>query len=172
MNNFLDLAKERYSVRKFTDKPIEKDKLEKILEAAKVAPTAKNLQPVKIYVIQSEEALEKINGLTRCIFGAKTVFLIAYDKEKEWHNPLEEGVKSGQEDASIVATHMMMEAADLGIGTCWVNFFPNTETAKAFGLSDNLVPVLLMPAGYADPDCKPSPRHTEYPEWDNMVEWL
>ena len=135
MNNFLDLAKERYSVRKFTDKPIEKDKLEKILEAAKVAPTAKNLQPVKIYVIQSEEALEKINSLTRCIFGAKTVFLIAYDKEKEWHNPLEEGVKSGQEDASIVATHMMMEAADLGIGTCWVNFFPNTETAKAFGQS-------------------------------------
>ena len=55
MNNFLDLAKERYSVRKFTDKPIEKDKLEKILEAAKVAPTAKNLQPVKIYVLQSEE---------------------------------------------------------------------------------------------------------------------
>lgn len=172
MNNFLDLAKERYSVRKFTDKPIEKDKLKKILEAAKVAPTAKNLQPVKIYVLQSEEALEKINSLTRCIFGAKTVFLIAYDKEKEWHNPLEEGVRSGQEDASIVATHMMMEAADLGIGTCWVNFFPNTETAKAFGLSDNLVPVLLMPAGYADPDCKPASRHTEYPEWDNMVEWL
>ena len=80
MNNFLNLAKERYSVRKFTDKPIEKDKLEKILEAAKVAPTAKNLQPVKIYVLQSEEALEKINSLTRCIFGAKTVFLIAYDK--------------------------------------------------------------------------------------------
>ena len=172
MNSFYELAAERYSVRKYSDKPIEEEKLNKILEVANLAPTAHNNQPQKIYVLQSEEALAKINELSPCIFGAKTVFLIAYDTEKEWVNTMEEGIRAGVEDASIVATHMMLEAWELGIGSCWVNMFPNTQTAKAFGLPENIKPVLLLPMGYPREDAHPASLHTKYPEKDTMVEYL
>lgn len=170
--SFLELAKERYSVRSFSDKPIEKEKLDKIIEAAMAAPTACNNQPFKIYVIQSEKALEKINGLSRCIFGAKTVLLIAYDEEIAWKSPIEEGICAGQQDVSIAATHIMLEAWELGIGSCWVNLFPNTKTAEEFGLPKNIKPVLLMPIGYPSETAQPSARHTQYRDVSEIVEYL
>ena len=169
MKDFLQLATDRYSVRKFNDTKVEQEKIDKILEAAKVAPTALNYQPQKIYVLESEEAIEKINSLSKCIYGAKTVFMIAYDDDRDWNNELEEGSHSGQQDASIVATHMMLEAWDLGVASCWVNMFPNTKTAEAFGLPENIKPVLLLPIGYAAEDAKPAPFHTNYREMDDMV---
>ena len=99
---FMELAAQRYSVRKFSDAPVEPEKLSAVLEAGNVAPTAKNLQPQRIYVLSSAEALEKVDGLTRCRFGAPAVLLIAYDADEDWKNPLEEGIHAGQQDASIV----------------------------------------------------------------------
>ena len=99
--DFSELIKTRYSVRSFSDRKIEEDKLEKIIEAAKVAPTAKNMQPQKIYVLQSEEALKKINSVCRCIFGAPTVLLITSDTEEEWKNPFTNDYHTGDIDCSI-----------------------------------------------------------------------
>lgn len=155
---FLELANKRYSSRKYKDIPIEEEKLNKVLEAGRIAPTAKNNQPIQIYVLQSEEALNKIRTITRCAFNAPIVLMVAYDTEQEWNNPLEEGIHSGIEDCSIVATHMMLEATEIGLATCWVNVFPNTQTGKEFNLPKNIKPVLLMPIGY--PDDEPSERHT------------
>lgn len=73
--NFMELAKRRYSVRKFTDKQVEQEKLDAILAAGNIAPTAKNLQPQRIYVLQSTESLAKLDTLTHCRYGAKTVLL-------------------------------------------------------------------------------------------------
>ncbi len=165
---FLELAKQRYSVRNFTKDPISDAHMAKIREAAIVAPTGHNNQPVRVYILTSEGALEKVNAVSRCIFGAKTVLMIAYDNDKDWKNPLEEGVHSGQQDASIVATHIMMEVADLGIGTCWVNYFSNTELAKAFDLPENIIPVLLMPMGYPSDTAKPLAMHSAFPGADEM----
>ena len=170
--DFMNLAKERFSVRKFTDKPVEQEKLDVILEAGRVAPTAHNNQPQKIYVLQSEEALAKINSLCRCIFGAKTVLMITNDKNLEWQNPLEEGVYAGVEDVSIVATHMMLAAWEQGIGSCWVNYFAPTEIAKAFNLPANEQLVLLMPLGYAAEDEKPAPLHEASRDIKDMVQYL
>ena len=170
--DFMKLAKERFSVRKFTDKPVEQEKLDVILEAGRVAPTAHNNQPQKIYVLQSEEALAKINSLCRCIFGAKTVLMITNDKNLEWQNPLEEGVYAGVEDVSIVATHMMLAAWEQGIGSCWVNYFAPTEIAKAFNLPANEQLVLLMPLGYAAEDEKPAPLHEASRDIKDMVQYL
>ncbi len=172
MTSFLDLAKARFSSRQFTLKPVEREKLEKILEAGKVAPTAKNQQPQRIYVVQSEEGLKKLNRLTRCIYGATTILMIAYDETRAWQNPLEEGVHSGEVDVSIVATHMMMEAADLGLGSCWVGWFPPRETAREFNLPDTVHPVLLLPIGYTSEEFRPSPTHTQYREDKDMVEFI
>jgi len=157
---FLELAKERFAVRNYKEQQIEQEKLDKILEAAQVAPTAANYQAQRIYVLQSEEALAKIRSITRCAFNAPTVMMVGYDADEDWKNALEEGVHSGEQDASIVATHMMLEAWELGIGSCWVNVFPNTETAEKFGLPDNIKLVLLMPMGYPADNAVPSPKHS------------
>ena len=159
MKDFLELAKARFSVKRFADKPLEDDVLDKILTAGMVAPTAKNSQPQRVYVLKSAEALAKVRALTPCAFNAPVVLLIAYNKDEQWSNPLEAGIYSGVEDVSIVATHMMLAAFDLGVGSCWVNYFPNTETGRAFGLPDNEVPILLMPLGYAPEGAEPLPPH-------------
>lgn len=152
---FLELAKERYSVRSFSDREVEQEKLDKILEAGNAAPTAVNFQPQRIYVLRSEEALRKVNAVCKCIYGAKTVLLFACDERADWKNPQQAGVRSGQQDVSIVATHIMLEAWSLGIGSCWVNLFSNDELDSAFGLPENEKSVLLMPLGYAAADAKP-----------------
>ena len=169
---FMELAKARYSVRSFDPRPIEEEKLAKILEAGNIAPTAKNSQSQRIYVLRSEEALEKVRGLTKCHYGAPVVLLIAYDRDVQFKNPFEEGVSSGQQDASIVATHIMLEAWELGIGSCWVNLFAPTQTAKAFGLPENEVPVLLLPIGYPAEDAAPSERHALVRPLDETVKIL
>ena len=151
----LELAKARYSVRKFSEKPLEKEKLDRILEAGNAAPTAANYQPQRIYVLQSEDALAKVNTVCKCIYGAKTVLLFAYDANTDWKNPKQEGIHSGQQDVSIVATHIMMEAWELGIASCWVNAFSNAELKKAFDLPEYEQVMLLMPLGYAAENAKP-----------------
>lgn len=172
MEDFLTLAKERYSVRQYQNKIIEPEKMEKIMEAAKVAPTAANLQPVHIYVLKSEAALKKIREITPCAFNAPVVLMITYSESEQWKNGLEKGIASGQEDASIVATHIMMEAWDLGIGSCWVNAFPNSKAAEAFDVPADEKVVLLMPLGYADPKAVPSPKHEQYRPMSEVVREL
>ena len=106
--DFITLAKNRYSVRSYSEKQIERDKINKILEAAYIAPSAKNKQSARVYVVQSEEGIEKLRALTRCVYNAPTVMMIGYEESEQYVNEMEEGIVSGQQDASIVATHMML----------------------------------------------------------------
>ena len=160
-NSFMSLAQSRYAVRKYSSKPVEKEKVEAILEAGRIAPTAANLQPQRIYVIQSKEGLAKIDSLTSCRYGAPLVLLFAYDSDADWKNALEKGVHSGVEDVSIVATHCMLEATELGLGTVWVNVFPNSEMERIFDLPKSERSVLIMPVGYKAEDALPSKMHSE-----------
>lgn len=157
--DFKDLAVSRFSVRNFQDRPVSEEDMAVILRAANAAPTGNNFQPQRIYVAQSEEALAKINEQSRCVFGAKTVLVFAYNTDEEWKNPLEEGVHSGEQDVSIVATHVMLQAWEIGVGCCWVNYFANSKLEKALGLPANEKVVLIMPMGYPAPDAKPLPLH-------------
>ncbi len=170
--DFITLAKNRFSVRNYQDTPIEQEKLDKILEAAQVAPTAKNKQAARVYVLKSEEAVSKIRELTRCAYNAPVVMLIAYEESEQYYNEMEDGITSGQQDASIVATHMMLQAAELGIGSVWVDVFPNTKTAEVFGLPKSVKPVCLMPMGYAAEGVTPSPMHSSYRPLEEMVQEL
>ena len=156
-----NVLRKRFSVRKYKSDPICEAKLNTILEAGRIAPTAANRQCQRIYVLKSNESLEKIRSLTECAFNAPVVLMIGYDKNEQWENPMESGVTSGVQDASIVATHMMLKAWDLGIGSCWVNCFPPTETAKAFNIPDNIKIVLLLPLGYAEDHVRPAHLHSE-----------
>ncbi len=172
MKTFLELAGQRYSVRKFSGRPVEKEKLDVLLQAGHIAPTAKNIQPQRIYVIQSPGALARLAALTPCVFGAGTVLLFARNTDEEWKNPLEDGICAGTEDVSIVATHVMLAAADLGLGTCWVNYFPNSRLEAEFGLPKNERSVLLMPVGYAAEDSCPSPMHAKVRPLEETVRFL
>ncbi len=169
---FLELAKERYSVRKYKPQPVEREKLDRILEAAKVAPTGGNRQPFRIYVMQSPEALEKIRGLTKMTFNAPLVMMLTRVDAEMWKSPLDEGISAGEQDCAIVAAHMMMEAWEQGIGSCWVKYFPHALTAEAFALPEGEDPMLLMPMGYPADDAVPRDMHTIYRDMAELVKEL
>lgn len=166
--NFLELSKERYSVRKFSEKKVEREKLEKVLEAGRIAPTAVNNQPQKVYLIESDEAIEKLKSCTKCCFNAKTFLLVCYDKTKSWKRNYD-NEDGGTIDASIVGAHMMLEAVEQGLGTTWVGSFDPAKISEEFELDDDIVPVALFPIGYPAEDAEPSERHYIRKEIDEIV---
>ena len=149
---------------------IEDEKLSYILEAGRVSPTACNFQPQKIYVLKNAEMLEKLNTVCRFTFGAPVVLVICYDKDRDWKNKRMGGVGSGQTDAAIVATHMMLAAWEQGIGSCWVGAFSADKVSEVLSLPENLVVTALMPMGYPADDAEPLSLHTEYRELEDTVE--
>lgn len=155
---FLSLAAQRYSVRKFDPRPVPQEAVDKILSAARLAPTAHNNQPQEIIVVRSPEALALLRKCTECHYDAPLAFIISYDRDRVWKRSYD-GKNSGDVDASIVTDHMMMEAADLGLGSCWVMYFIPEAVRVEFGLPENLEPVAILLVGYADGE--PSPRHEE-----------
>ena len=156
---FTDVVKNRYACKKYDGTQISAVQLDAILEAGRLAPTAKNLQGQRIYVVQSAEGLAKIDALTPCRYGAPTVLVVAYDKNSVFVFP---GGKanSGEEDASIVATHMMLAATNAGVDSCWLNFFDPEAVAKALHLPENEQVLMLLDLGHAAPDAGPLPNHT------------
>ena len=156
---FKEVIRNRFSCRKYSAKAIEREKLDAVLEAGRLAPTAKNLQEQHIYVVQSEEALAKIDKVTPCRYGAPTVLVVAFDKNNVFTYP---GGKrdSGVEDASIVATHMILAAADEGLGSCWINYFEPEKMAEALGLPENEEVLMMLDLGYAADGVKPTPGHS------------
>ena len=166
---FLELAKARYSVRSFQDQPIREEDMNRILEAGLVAPTACNYQPQKIYIAKSKDAREKLASVCPCTFGAPVILVVGYDRTRDAKNKLMPGYTFGEIDATIVCTHMMLEAAELGIGSCWVGWFNAEQVAKALGLPENVTVSALLPMGYPADNAKPAPLHTQYRKLDDMV---
>lgn len=157
--DFLELARARYSCKKFDGRTVEKELLEKVLEAGRLAPTAKNNQPQHIYVLQSEEALAKADQLTPCRYGAPIVLAVAHDTTNTFHYPGDR-YESGAEDAAIVATHLVLGAKAVGLDTCWLNFFDPDKARELLGLPDNEEVTILIDLGYAAEDVRPLPNHT------------
>ena len=155
---FSDVIKNRYSCKKFSSEQIGKDKLDAILEAGRVAPTAKNLQEQHIYDVQSERELETIDKLTPCRYNAPTVLIVAYNKNNVF-TYLGDKRNSGIEDATIVATHLMLAAYNEGVDSCWINFFNPDELAKAFNLPEDEEILMLLDLGVADKTTTPLPNH-------------
>ena len=156
---FLELAKARYSTRKYKPQAVEKDKLAMILEAGRVAPTAANFQPQRVLVLQEKEGLEKI-GKMADVFGAPLVLLVCGDKNVAWERP-EDHKSFADIDASVVTTHMMMQAAAFGLGSVWIGIFDPAVIKQAFAFPSGLEPVSILAIGYADEEAASPERHTE-----------
>jgi len=140
---FKEVIRKRYSCKKYSTKQVEDEKLSAILEAGRLAPTAKNLQEQHVYVVQSAEALLKIDAATPCRYGAPTVLVVAFDKNNVFTYPGEKR-DSGIEDATIVATHMILAAADEGVDSCWLNFLDPEKLAESLGLPENEEILMVM----------------------------
>ena len=168
---FKEVVKNRYSCKKYSNKPVGEEKIRAILEAGRLAPTAKNLQEQHIYVLQSPEALAKVDAVTPCRYGAPAVLVVAFDKENVFTYP---GGKrdSGAEDATIVATHMILAAANEGVDSCWVNNFDPDRLAAELSLPENEALLMLMDLGYAAEGAGPLPNHGKRKELTETVSRL
>ena len=166
--DFMELALARYSVRKYKDTPIDEETLGLILESGRIAPTAGNRQPHRVMVVQSAEALAKIDACTRSRNGAPLALVVCYDRDACWVRPVD-GENSGQVDASIITTHMMLEAQYLGLGSLWVMHFDPTILIEQFALADNIVPVAILMLGYPTDDCAPTERHNDRMTIEQML---
>ena len=144
--------------------------LDKILRAGQLAPTAKNSQPQHIYVMQSEEALQLVDSLTPCRYGAPIVMAVTYDSTQCFAYPGDK-YNSGAEDASIVATHMMLAAKAEGVDSCWLNFFDPDKAAEAMKLPESETVVLLMDFGYAAEGVRPTPTHEKTKPMEELVSY-
>lgn len=155
---FKEVIQRRYSCKKYSGRQVEPEKLNAILAAGRLAPTAKNLQEQKVYVIQSPVLLAKVDAATPCRYGAPTVPVVAFDKNNVFTYP---GGKrdSGVEDASIVATHLILGAADEGVDSCWLNYFDPDKLAASLGLPENEEILMVLDLGYAADGAGPLPNH-------------
>lgn len=167
---FKDVIQNRYSCKDFSTQQIEKEKLMEILKAGRVAPTAKNLQEQKIYVVQSKEYLDKIDACTPCRYHAPTVLVVTYDKNNIFTYPGEKR-DSGVEDATIVATHLLLAAYNEGIDSCWINFFDPQKIAQELNLPENEEVVMMLDLGYGK-QSEPLPNHYLRKELDETVKYL
>ena len=170
--DFVELAKARYSVRSFKQNEIEEEKLMAVIEAGRVAPTARNFQPQKVYVVRSKEYREKLAGVCRFTFGAPVIIVVGYDRERDWKNRLMPPYSSGETDAAIVCTHMMLAAADMGIGSCWVGYFNADDIAKALELPENIQVTAMLPIGYPAEDSAPIDMHYAVRELEDTVSFI
>lgn len=168
---FSEVVKSRYSCKKFDGSAIDSHVLTEILEAGRVAPTAKNLQEAHIYVAQSADALAKIDSVTPCRYNAPVVLVIAFDKNNVYTYP---GGKyqSGIEDATIVTTHLVLAAKNAGVDSCWVNCFEVDKLAEALGLPENEQIIALIDLGYPAEGAGPLPNHSNRKELSEIVTYL
>ncbi len=167
--DFMQLAAERYSVRKFDSRPLDAADLDRILQAGHLAPTACNFQPQRILVIQGEDALEKVRR-AHPLFGAPCALLVCCDKTRSWKRDFD-GRDSGDIDAAIVTTHMMLQAAEIGVGSTWVMHFDPAILRDAFSLPEHIDPVALLPLGYPAEAAKPAHLHEKFRPAEEIVSY-
>ncbi|SDN82307.1 nitroreductase family protein [Acetanaerobacterium elongatum] len=157
--SFLELAKKRYSVRAYQAKKVEEEKVNAILEAGRVAPTACNYQPQRLVVVQSEEGLNKLSRAAN-IFGAPLVVIVCADTTKAWVRPTDKK-NHADIDATIVTDHMMHEATEQGLGSLWVCYFDAEMIKREFNLPKGVEPVNLLCMGYAEGTPLSADRHSK-----------
>jgi nitroreductase len=145
---FFELIKKRYSVRAYQSKPIEDGKLQKVLEAACIAPTADNRQPFRFIVIhtQGRESELRLIYNSEWFFKAPIVICACAVPDEAWTRI--DGKNYSDVDTTIAMDHLILAATDQGLGTCWVAAFDPSAAREVLGLSENEEPVAFTPLGY------------------------
>ena len=146
--DFLELVRKRYSVRAYKSTPVENDKLQQVLEAARMAPTATNRQPFQLVIIQTkgrEGELLRIYNQPWFVEAPVIICVCAIPSES-WVR--RDGKNYFDVDAAIVMDHLILAATDLGLGTCWIGAFNPQEAHKVLEIPDDMEPIAFTPLGY------------------------
>ncbi len=156
----LDLMKKRCSVRKFVDKPVETAKLEQVLEAGRIAPSACNRQPWRFVVVTDAELLKTVAAACAQDWPepAPAIIVACGDHRESWRRG--DGKDHLDVDVAIAVDHMSLAATDLGLGTCWVCWFDALALSADLGLAEHVEPVVLLPIGYPLAESAPD-RHSK-----------
>ncbi len=167
--NFKDIAKKRYSVRSYQSTPVEEKKLISILEAALLAPSAVNFQPWKFIVVNDPDLLIKLHGCYhRDWFKSAPICIVAIgDHDKGWRRPTDDKDYTDI-DVAIAIDHLMLAAAEAGLGTCWICHFNAEKCAEVFDLPSNLEPIAMIPVGYPSTETIPEKKRKTI---DQLVSW-
>ena len=169
--SFLELAKRRYSTRKYKDQPVEREKIIQVLEAARIAPSAVNFQPWQFIVVQEEELRKQIGATygRDWIFQAPVIIVICGDHQLAWRRA--DGKDHCDIDVAIAIDHMTLAAADIGLGTCWVCAFNSMQCSKLLGLPANLEAVALLPLGYPEDLVDINRHESKRKKLEEIVHW-
>ena len=164
--SFAELSRSRFSCRHFKKRAVETEKINAIIEAGRIAPSACNRHPSRVKVLDTPELLERAAACQPrfardgSIFGAPLIFLVCSVTEDAWVRPYDQMNSSGI-DTSIVCDQMMMQAEELGLGTCWVCHFKPEIAREQFNLPEGVYPYHMLVCGYptdkiADPETRES----------------
>lgn len=168
---FLKLAKERYSVRKYEDKMVEDEKIKQVVEAARIAPSACNLQPWHFIVVKDQEVKKELYTTYKgdWIKEAPVIIVACGDHDQSWKRS--DGKDHCDVDIAIAVDHMTLAAADLGLGTCWVCAFDAEECSKIFDLPEQIEPIVLLPLGYPADTGDPERHEEKRKDIKEIVYW-
>ncbi|MFH1651580.1 MAG: nitroreductase family protein [Chloroflexota bacterium] len=146
--NFLELAEKRYSSRAYKPDPVEDSKLRQVLEAVRLAPSAHNLQPIRLIVIKTKGREADIGRIYHrdWLQVAPIVICICIITSESWAR--KDGKLYGDVDAAIAIDHLTLAAADLGLGTCWIGSFDPEATREILKLPEGVEPIAFTPLGY------------------------
>ena len=169
--DFQALAAQRYSLRKYSDRPVEDEKLQLILQAAQSAPTAHNLQPQRIFVLRSAQALEKADACMDSHFHPPVILAVTYDAQCAWTRE-GDGKNHGEIDAALCAMQMMLQAAELGLGTTYVGMFSPEKLLASFPDMAGCTPIALLTLGYPAEGAHPARLHTQRKPLEDLVQYL
>ena len=166
-----ELMDKRYSVRDFSDKDVPDDVLREIICSVISAPSANNGQPYSIYVIKSDDAIERVRKVTPCAFNAPVVLLFCSKKSEAWVNPYNDWT-SEEMDLSIAATYAMLKASDLGLGSTWVCWFDPALMKSELKIREDETPCCILPLGYPGAHSTPSKTHFKRKTHEEVIRYI
>ena len=168
---FLELAKRRCSVRRFKKQQVEEEKLLKVLEAGRVAPSADNYQPLHFVVLREEKIKARVVSTysESWIKSAPVIIAVCGDHSLSWKR--EDGKDHLDIDAAIAADHMTLQAAELGLGTCWACWFDAMKCHSILKLPESYEAIALLPLGYPEKPCDPHRHDKRRKELRSLVSW-
>ncbi|MGC8823291.1 MAG: nitroreductase family protein [Bacteroidales bacterium] len=171
MTAFLELAKSRYSSRKYKTIPVERDKLVLLLEAARIAPTAANRQPFVLYVITDEKLRSEICTTyhREWLKDAPVIIVGCINKAEAWVRS--DGKNHGDIDLAIAIDHLTLQAAELGLATCWICNFDVKKCSQLLELPENMEPAVILPIAYPDDEDKKLSHLNNRKSLDKIVIW-
>lgn len=165
--DFLALVKERFSVRAYKDQPVEEEKLLAVLEAARFAPSAKNLQPFEFIVIHRAGREAELSRIYKGAFFTQAPLIIAIVEKREDAWKRMDGLNYAPVDCAIAMDHLILAATSLGLGTCWVAAFDPVAAREVLGLPSGVEPVAFCPLGY----CADTPREKRRKPLSELVRY-